>query len=70
MRDIFERAKRHGIKFENEATLQEIAELSELLEDARNWRDYRESECEDTKLEEEVIRSIAAKIQSLREALI
>ena len=48
MRDILERAKRYGIELENEEALKEIAGLSELLEDAKKWRDYRESEGEDT----------------------
>jgi hypothetical protein len=70
MRDILERAKRYGIELENEEALKEIAGLSEVLEDAKKWRDYRESEGEDTNLEDEVIGKIEAKIQSLREKLI
>ena len=70
MRDIFERARRHGIKFGNEEAVKEIVDLSKLLEDAKRWRDYRESEGDDTNLEDEVIGKIEAKIQSLREALV
>ena len=43
MRDILERAKRYGIELENEEALKEIAGLSELLEDAKTWRDYEKA---------------------------
>jgi hypothetical protein len=69
MREILERAERHGIKFENENLLKEIANLSELREEAIKWRDYVEEEGNDTTAENEIIRGLEEKIRTLRKKL-